>query len=557
MKDHLGHDAEFAELQHRFANKIKFDLPDLLADLERLNGTVDDRSTLQSLLGRLHRLAGSAGSFGFEQLGVKARELEQEVQQWLSPESRERYQEDYHGLLQSASALGQLLTEDANPSADTASPTPLHAEHQADRVSVLLLGADGFLPSGLFKQLEALDYRVDRCLRVDDIVTSDTRPGETQIILLDLDSIDPHHPALKTFEQETAVFIALGSESDFATRKACVQAGIPLFYPVSTDPTVVLNRIDQIVRRLGTPPGRVMIVDDDPELAELYRTYLQRAGMQARVVLEPERVLDHLVQFRPELILMDLHMPGISGSELATIIRQEPRLEALPIVFLSGEDDLDAQVEAIDIAEADDFLTKPIHAEALVASVRSRINRYRQISELMSRDSLTGLMTHARIKEAIAMEISRTSRRGSPACVAMLDLDDFKSVNDQFGHAAGDKVITALAMLLRHTLRQSDLKGRYGGEEFVVLLPDSPMSNAADRMEQVRQRFESLELEHGGQPLRCTVSIGLACTRTFPDLRGNDLIDQADKALYAAKAAGKNCLVKANRAASTSYEDAQ
>lgn len=538
MTDTTPPDSDLAAIKHRFAARLSAELPGIITLFRKLAGNDEDRAPLQELQRQLHRLAGSAGSFGFRELGERARELEQDIAKWLEQGLSGDYARAYGELARTALQLETLSTSSSEePEYQTELPVSGPVE-----VSVIILGQRAFLPSALISQLHSLDYRTETVKSPADLADS-----EEFIVLLDLDTVDLGLPAIKNLTLSRHIVIGFSEQADFSMRKRCVQAGIRIFYPLATDPTLVINRIDQIVRRLNAPPQRVMIVEDDDELASMYATYLRQAGVEVLIALEPEQCMDHIEQFKPELILMDLHMPTMSGSELATVIRQHPGLEALPIVFLSGESNLSAQVEAINSADADDFLTKPIRAEVLVASVRSRINRYRQLSELMSRDSLTGLMTHARIKEAIQMETSRASRRGSSVAVAMLDLDDFKSVNDRFGHAAGDKVITSLALLLRHALRESDLKGRYGGEEFVVLLPDSAIVDAEARLEEVRKRFETLGLEHQGAPLRCTVSIGLAGNQTFPGIQGEDLIDQADKALYAAKAAGKNRTVVATR----------
>ncbi|MCH8550285.1 MAG: diguanylate cyclase [Natronospirillum sp.] len=548
MTNNKTSDSELAAIQQRFAAQLNAELPGIIDLFQHLAGTEADRSLLEDLGNRMHQLAGSAGSFGFSALGDSARVLEQQISQWLNEGLDEGYRLVYRQLATTARQLTELATLDPGSlqkqsgmfEHEPAVPVPTQ-----DRVSIAVLGQRAFLPPSLLAQLQSLNYDIETIASADDLPdrSSDVSP---QIVLLDVDRIDPEHPAVKSLAQSNHIAIALSEQNSFSLRKRCVQSGIRFFFPLDADPTRVISHIDQLVRRLNAPPERVMIVEDDDELAGLFEVYLKQAGMDVLVVMEPEECMNQLQHFKPELILMDLRMPTLSGSELAAIIRQHKGMEALPIVFLSGETDFTEQIRAIDIAEADDFLTKPINENRLVASVRTRINRYRQLSELMSRDSLTGLMTHARIKEAIQMETSRARRRGSLVTVAMLDLDNFKSINDQFGHAAGDKVITSMALLLRHALRDSDLKGRYGGEEFVVLLPDSSLHNAVERLEEVRKRFEGLGLKHEGQPFHCTVSIGMACNHAFPGVEGDDLIDHADKALYRAKAAGKNRTVVAS-----------
>jgi diguanylate cyclase (GGDEF)-like protein len=191
------------------------------------------------------------------------------------------------------------------------------------------------------------------------------------------------------------------------------------------------------------------------------------------------------------------------------------------------------------IKAGDDFLTKPISDNALIAAVFSRAQRARLLSNALSRDSLTGLLKHGDIKEQVGIELERAQRSGKPASVAMLDIDFFKKVNDSYGHAAGDNVIRALANLLRQRLRRVDSLGRYGGEEFLVVLPDCPAEQARRILDEIRQRFAELHFMAGEQQFSATLSAGIACT-SDDSAQANDLLERADRALYAAKHGGRN-----------------
>ena len=259
--------------------------------------------------------------------------------------------------------------------------------------------------------------------------------------------------------------------------------------------------------------------------------------------------MDRLEAFRPELVLMDLYMPDYPGQELAGVIRQYDNWASLPIVFLSAETDLDVQLQAVGKG-ADDFLTKPINDAQLVAAVRVRIERARQLSVQISRDSLTGLLKHAAIKEMVDIEAARSRRTGKPATVAMLDIDHFKAVNDTYGHAVGDLVISSVAMLLRQRLRRSDVIGRYGGEEFAVILPECDIEDAQRLLEDIRLRFSTVHFNHEDREFTCTLSAGLASSSQFPDHGGSELLVAADEALYQAKRGGRNQIRSAGHAPS-------
>jgi diguanylate cyclase (GGDEF)-like protein len=191
----------------------------------------------------------------------------------------------------------------------------------------------------------------------------------------------------------------------------------------------------------------------------------------------------------------------------------------------------------------DDFLTKPIRPEHLVSSVSSRIERSRLLRSFMVRDSLTGLLNHTAIKDQLEREVARAKRQGMPLSFAMIDIDRFKRVNDTYGHPVGDRVIKSLSRLLKQRLRANDVVGRYGGEEFAVIMVDTDGSAALKVLEGIREAFSCLRQVADGNEFFVTFSGGVADVADFDD--AIKLGDSADKALYEAKHAGRNRLVLA------------
>ena len=168
----------------------------------------------------------------------------------------------------------------------------------------------------------------------------------------------------------------------------------------------------------------------------------------------------------------------------------------------------------------------------------SRAQRARQLSNALARDSLTGLLKHADIKEQVSYEVARAIRSRRPASVVMLDIDHFKQVNDQYGHPVGDNVIRALANLLRQRLRKIDSLGRYGGEEFLAVLPDCSGEQAQQVIEEIRQHFTRLTFQAGQQQFHCSFSAGVV--QSNGEQSASELLHLADQALYAAKHGGRN-----------------
>ena len=230
-------------------------------------------------------------------------------------------------------------------------------------------------------------------------------------------------------------------------------------------------------------------------------------------------------------------MPGCTGTELARVIRMHEDWLATPIVYLSAETDVDLQLTATSEG-ADDFLTKPISDGHLVAAARNRCERAYQMSMLINRDSLTGLLKHARIKEELINEAGRARRSKQPLSVVMADIDRFKQVNDSHGHPAGDQVIRALGNLMRQRVRSSDRIGRYGGEEFMLVLPNCNAHSAQQLADDIRQRFKALRFAAKGQEFTVTLSAGIACASDNADATA--LIAMADEALYRAKQNGRD-----------------
>ena len=189
----------------------------------------------------------------------------------------------------------------------------------------------------------------------------------------------------------------------------------------------------------------------------------------------------------------------------------------------------------------DDFLVKPIAAEHLISAITSRVTRARSLRSLMIHDGLTGLLNHTAIKEELAREVVRSGRLSTPLSFAMVDIDLFKKVNDTYGHTAGDRVLKSLARLLKQRLRETDIVGRYGGEEFAVIMNDTNATSAAKVIDEIRNVFSRLVHLSKDEEFTVNFSCGIADLAHFTDAAS--LSEAADKALYQAKQRGRNKVV--------------
>ncbi len=298
--------------------------------------------------------------------------------------------------------------------------------------------------------------------------------------------------------------------------------------------------IDELTAPVDDEPLRVLIVDDEYEVAEYHALILEEAGMVVHQVHHPNDALSALERFSPDLLLVDVYMPVCSGTELANIIRQQPEHVGLPIIYLSSETDSQKQISAM-AAGVEAFITKPVVPDELVSAVRLRAERLRLLRSLMTRDSMTGLYNHSTTTDLINKALAQAHRSDGRHAMAMIDIDHFKTVNDTYGHLAGDQVIITLSRLLKTRLRLSDTIGRYGGEEFVVLLRDVSAEQAAKLIDGLRQDFELVDFHAGDLSFRCTFSAGISDFPNYPTTQSLRLA--ADQALYRAKHQGRNRVV--------------
>ncbi len=309
--------------------------------------------------------------------------------------------------------------------------------------------------------------------------------------------------------------------------------------------------------QLATSPeglGRILVVDDNRDNVEIIATRLRFRGYQIDEASDGAEALALIKEAPPDLILLDVMLPDIDGYEISRRIKGDESLPFIPIILVTARDTTQDKVAGLD-AGADDYLTKPIDFPELEARVRSmlRIKRLqdeierqnRELERLSISDGLTGLFNHRHIHALLNEEFERADRTGERLTVAMFDLDRFKGVNDTHGHQAGDRVLEQLADILRESAREIDRIGRYGGEEFMVLLPDTSIDDAEVFVERVRREVARRPFGIGtDEPLHMTISVGVA---TYPHERINSpetLVRVADEALYAAKAAGRDRVVR-------------
>ena len=488
----------------------------------------------------VHSLSGSAGTFGYQRLSEAARGLEQILSE---PESAGAPRGSARAADIEARLAELRAIADSGPDAiKTKELKPSGARVRRDMGRVYLIEDDPAQARETVMQLSAYGWEVSTFVNAS-LAREALRDTLPAAIVVDQVLPEGDLAGAELIRQvgELAEYkiprILVSSRWDWPSRLAAAEAGADAYLVKPLDYIELAETLDKLAEKVDREPYRVLIVEDTAILAERYAQVLGAAGMSAMAITEPSRMLDALTEFKPELILMDLYMPDCSGIDAARVIRQDPEYLSVPIVFLSSEAARDRQLAAMEIG-ADDFLQKPIDDDQLVAAVKIRTERFRSLAEQIHQDSLTGLLNHISFKLQLETEMSRSIRSGSPLTFAMLDIDHFKRVNDNYGHPVGDRVIRSVATLLTKRLRKSDLIGRYGGEEFAVVMNDTALEEGIAVLEEIRKLFSHIVYSTGEEEFSCTISIGVATAAG--QYSAGDLINAADSALYEAKRKGRN-----------------
>ena len=294
---------------------------------------------------------------------------------------------------------------------------------------------------------------------------------------------------------------------------------------------------------------KVLAVDDSPMYRKLVEEALSTEKYPVLFAKNGREAIEVLAEHEPALVITDWTMPDITGLELCRHIRSELHNEYTYIILVTSNSDKEQVIEGL-AAGADDYLTKPFHSGELVARVgvgrriielhRQVEAKNRQLEELALTDSLTGLPNRRAIEFWAVRQLSAAARHGFPLWVAMADLDHFKGINDTYGHDAGDTILKGFSEILTANTRQSNLCGRLGGEEFVLILTHADRQQAGIAIERLRERVEKEQFKVQGRVVSVTASFGVAGFRGNQAPQFSVLLSRADAALYEAKGKGRN-----------------
>jgi diguanylate cyclase (GGDEF)-like protein len=482
-----------------------------------------------------HSLIGSVGTFGF----IRASEAARELELALADPTPAR-----------AGEMSRLIAV-------------IHSELQGEALAPQ--GAQRIAPAGERPRVLVVDDDRELCERIAAEATSRevrcdmaASPREARalcaerpptVVLLDLtfppDGMTDAYALLSELSEATPPIpvLVLTGTGAFTDRVEAARRGSRAFLSKSLLPGEALDAVEQFLARDRLATTRVLIVDDDPAVLDAMRVLLAPHDLEVSTLADPLRFWETLQEVAPELLILDVDMPGINGPELCRTVRNDPRWSGIAVIFATALTDA-ATVEEVFSAGADDYIAKPIVGPELLNRVANRLERIRLYRAQAETDYLTGLATRAKADKDLAQLAALADRFSEPLSVAMLDVDDFKLVNDRYGHAVGDSVLRRLGEHLRRDFRGTDVIGRWGGEEFIVGMYGMTRQDGVQRLADTLGRFGREEFTGGEGTLRVSFSAGVA---EYP-LDGGDLgavSRAADEALYRAKAAGRACVLAA------------
>jgi diguanylate cyclase (GGDEF)-like protein len=400
------------------------------------------------------------------------------------------------------------------------------------------------------KIVEQLDFFGFRSKLASDIDSAESATNNTQVetMIIDVDFQGKHQgielaQRIKATTDTAPPIIFISTElDDISTRLAASRAGGEEFFFGNATISDIVEKVGKYHSQNKAAPYRVLIVDDSRSQAKYIENILKSHEMDVAVIHNPLDALNALHMYKPEIILMDMYMPECTGMELARVIRQQDNYHSTPIIYLSAEDDVNKQLDAMSQG-GDDFLTKPVNPKQLINTIQNRGRRARAMHAMLVRDSLTGLYNHSHIMQLLSDELELATQEELNLSFVMIDLDHFKSVNDSHGHLVGDQVLKNLSLFLKQRLRQHDHIGRYGGEEFALILPNTSESEARNIVNDIRERFSKIPHNSSSSSFFCTFSSGIySHSKNAQGNTVSSICESADQALYDAKNGQRNCV---------------
>ncbi|MFK8026425.1 MAG: diguanylate cyclase [Gammaproteobacteria bacterium] len=528
--------------------------PEKIQELRRcwaeLNSAANYQHSLSELRVEVHKIAGSSGSHEFNDIHSLAKNVESNIVDVLDEKSTWKKEKQKIGNLvqQLVDTLeNELLNynfsddnEDNIPRLDSLQLS--HRElvifiisHRSVELSLLsnLLETRGFtvIAFSTIERAQSMSQTVAPSIVVLDL-------GDANQIKLDKSTKE----AFQSIEDQPPAFVVISRRDDVQTRKMAAQFEAEAFFATPINAHNFSSTLDVILESRGNAGSRVLLIDQQKQRITYIEKALACENIHCRVIGVIDNIVDELVNFKPDLILIAYDKNNDYWCDGARIVRLHESHFNMPIVFLLENEDKQEKLEALH-AGADDCIYGHELQDEQLQILKQRILRFRRANHLIIMDSLTGALNRDAFLERANEEISLAIRRKESICLAMIDVDHFKQINDENGHVVGDYVLRHISDYLNNRLRRSDVVGRYAGDEFLVLLPDTDLDSAYLVLDMIRKNLVAHNIKVNNADVRVSISLGLIAARPTEPLDIETLIVDADKKLYEAKVAGRNMLV--------------
>ena len=548
MTNDANYEEKLEQLRQQYRRSFPIQFKEIDLALQKHCQSQGRKETFDHLYRLIHRLAGNGATFGFQLLSQRAKAFEMVLSDFRKDPSS-LLEEEHQAILEKHIAFLKDAIKQQEPEATgqteewNVTPRP-----SINRRLIFWFGFNPEVPNALKKRLTVFDLELQYHSGIKnckEIILKDTPD------LIVLDYFDTKGNSLVNFQEviqelnelhrlSSLPVIHLCPGQDLNSRLKALRAGVKHFLSKPFAFSDLIHVIDQNLNITYEEPFRILLIDDDKNLTDYMTLILQKAGMQIQAINDPLDTLKRLTHFKPDLILLDLHMPQCSGLEIAQIIRQDQDYLGTPIVYLSAEKEPNKQLKALSLG-GDDFIAKPVKYRYLFHAISSRIKRARQLHSYMHRDSLTGFLNHSMIKPTLDQCLEQAKKNEEELTFALLDIDKFQDINDAHGYNHGDQIIKLVAVLLKRRLGTKAILGRYGGVLFSVLLPKANLDHVSRLLEHIRQDLPSALQDASHFPFQVSFSAGLA---NYPICQStNVLFDTAFENLKRAENLGQNQMV--------------
>lgn len=525
----------------RLRDEYTQDLPQKLDELEaRIDAARQQLESPKSATSCAHRLRGTAGVYGFKLVGTLAGQIEDLLAEYAaSPLGARRNLWDEVARALEDARLASRHKEDACRAGTShgdalSAGTILFVDDDAEvrRAGTTLLEKQLLDVCVASSGLEALNKASSAKLAAAII----------EVNLKDMDGFALCRQLRQLPGKEDLPLLLISTDQSVETRVAATQVGASLFIEKPIREDLLALAVQQVVEESSARRRRVLILEDDLDFANHAELLLQGSDIETRKITSPAELPTALEEFRPDLLLLDLDLPVASGLDICKALRMSLEWQTLPILMITARIDDSTRIEAFRLG-ANDFISKPVLEEEFNARVELQLMHARMLQDRAERDPLSGLLLRRPFLTALSQRLSEAHRQQRALALAIIDIDHFKHVNDGFGHLHGDAVIAGLGQLLRQRFRSEDLRCRWGGEEFIVVLPGQKAELLERALVRVLNEFSEMRFDaEDGQTFSVTASAGVA---SYPDdgFSTQALVRRADGRMYEAKRDGRNKVV--------------